>query len=89
MQMWLLLILSQYYGGTASYISENIQRMSVIQSVQHLELSNVLNFYWFSTHLHLHLSDAFIQSDLQLHSGYTFSLVCVFPGNGTHNLLRC
>ncbi len=54
MQMWLLLILSQYYGGTTSYISVNIQRMSVIQSVQHLELSNVLNFYWFSTHLMNH-----------------------------------
>ncbi len=39
--------------------------------------------------LHLHLADAFIQSDLQLHSGYTFSLVHVFPGNRTHNLLRC
>ncbi len=38
--------------------------------------------------LHLHLSDAFIQSDLQLHSGYTVSLVHVFPGNRTHNLLR-
>ncbi len=36
----------------------------------------------------MHLADAFIQSDLQLHSGYTFSLVCVFPGNRTHNLLR-
>ncbi len=36
-----------------------------------------------------HLVDAFIQSDLQLHSGYTFSLVCVFPGNRTHNLLCC
>ncbi len=31
--------------------------------------------------IHLHLSDAFIQSDLQLHSGYTFSLVHVFSGN--------
>ncbi len=39
--------------------------------------------------LHLHLADAFIQSDLHLHSGYTFSLVSVFPGNRTHNLLRC
>ncbi len=39
--------------------------------------------------LHLHLADAFIQSDLQLHSGYTFLLVHVFPGNRTHNLLRC
>ncbi len=27
-------------------------------------------------------------ADLQLHSGYTFSLVRVFPGNRTHNLLR-
>ncbi len=36
----------------------------------------------------MHLADDFIQSDLQLHSGYTFSLVCVFPGNRTHNLLR-
>ncbi len=34
------------------------------------------------------LADAFIQSDLQLHSGYTYSLVCVFPGNRTHKLLR-
>ncbi len=37
----------------------------------------------------MHLADAFIQSDLQLHLVYTFSLVCVFPGNRTHNLLRC
>ncbi len=36
----------------------------------------------------MNLADAFIQSDLQLHSGYTFSLVHVFPGNRTHNLLR-
>ncbi len=34
----------------------------------------------------MHLADAFIQRDLDLHSGYTFSLVCVFPGNRTHNL---
>ncbi len=36
----------------------------------------------------MHLADAFIQSDLQLHSGYTFSLVHVFPGNRTHNILH-
>ncbi len=36
-----------------------------------------------------HLADVFIQSDLQLPSGYTFSSVSVFPGNRTHNLLRC
>ncbi len=40
----------------------------------------------FCLFLHLHLADAFIQSDLQLHSGYTFLLVHVFPGNRTHNL---
>ncbi len=44
---------------------------------------------WPANSLHLHLADAFIQSDLQLHSGYTFSLVYVFPGNWTHNLLHC
>ncbi len=37
----------------------------------------------------MHLADTFIQSDLQLHSGYTFSLICVFPGNRTHNFLHC
>ncbi len=37
----------------------------------------------------MHSADAFIQSDLQLHSGYTFSLVYVFPGSQTHNRLRC
>ncbi len=29
--------------------------------------------------LHLHLSDAFIQSDLQLHSGYTFLISMCVP----------
>ncbi len=29
----------------------------------------------------MHLADAFIQSDLQLHSGYTFSLVCINQTN--------
>ncbi len=53
----------------------------------------MLNVAFSSTlHLHftfMHLADAFIQSDLQLHSGYTFSLVHVFSGNRTHNLLLC
>ncbi len=39
-------------------------------------------------HLHLHLSDAFIQSDLQLHSGYTF-LISIYhqfkPERGTES----
>ncbi len=37
----------------------------------------------------MHLADAFIQSDLQLYSGYTFSVVHGIPGNRTHNLLCC
>ncbi len=39
----------------------------------------------------MHLADAFIQSDLQLHSGYTFliSILYVFPGDQTHNLSCC
>ncbi len=44
--------------------------------------SDVITF----TFTFMHLADAFIQSDLQLHSGYTFLLVHVFPGNRTHNL---
>ncbi len=36
----------------------------------------------------MHLADAFIQSDLQGIQAIHFLLVCVFPGNQTHNLLR-
>ncbi len=46
-------------------------------------------YYFFLTFTFMHLADTFIQSDLQLHSGYTFLSVYVFPGNRTHNLLRC
>ncbi len=52
-------------------------------------LTGLWNIFYRNIWLHLHLADAFIQSDLQLHSGYTFSSVCVFPENRTHNLLRC
>ncbi len=34
-------------------------------------------------------SRRFYPKRLTVHSGYTFSLVCVFPGNRTHNLLPC
>ncbi len=48
-----------------------------------LQMINIVTFTF------MHLADAFIQSDSK-HSGYTFFLsVCVFPGNWTHNLLRC
>ncbi len=33
----------------------------------------------------IHLADAFIQSDLQSIQVIHFLLVCVFPGNRTHN----
>ncbi len=60
-----------------------------IKQLAPVRLSLAPHYY----HLHftitfMHLADAFIQSDLQLHSGYTCSLVHVFPGNRTHNLLR-
>ncbi len=59
-----------------------------------VNLATVLNknlglFWLLFTFTFMHLADAFIQSDLQLQPGYTFSLVCVFSGNLTHNLLRC
>ncbi len=41
--------------------------------------------------LFLHLADAFIQSDYfvdNIQAVHVLS-VCVFPGNWTHNLLRC
>ncbi len=37
-------------------------------------------------YLHLHLADAFIQSDLQGIQAIHFLSVRVFPGNRTHNL---
>ncbi len=36
-----------------------------------------------------HLADAFIQSDLQCIQVIHVLSLCVFPGNRTHNLLRC
>ncbi len=40
--------------------------------------------------LFLHLADAFIQSDFVDNiQAIHFLSVCVFPGNWTHNLLRC
>ncbi len=42
-----------------------------------------------STFTFMHLADAFIQSDLQCIQVIHFSSVHVFPGNRTHNLLRC
>ncbi len=43
----------------------------------------------FLYYLHFTFSRRFYPKRLTGHSGYTFSLVCVFPGNRTHNLLRC
>ncbi len=37
----------------------------------------------------MNLADAFIQSDLQCIQAIHVLSLCVFPGNRTHNLLRC
>ncbi len=37
----------------------------------------------------MHLADAFIQSHLQCIPAIHVLSLCVFPGNRTHNLLRC
>ncbi len=76
----------QLYHQKINYILNNISQLQFVQ-----ELSNKCSFGEHKRLIkkqqqHLHLSDAFIQSDLQLHSGYTFLLVHVFPGNRTHNL---
>ncbi len=39
--------------------------------------------------LHLHLADTFIQSDLQLHSGYTFLTSMCVPWESNPQPLRC
>ncbi len=81
---WLLL-----HG--ASYIS--IRSFCVVDSKRIVDYFSAwlikINSTQTFTFSFMHLADAFIQSDLQLHSGYTFSLVHVLPGNRTHNLLCC
>ncbi len=67
------------WRSVASMILKTAEGLCLDKSLLHLHF----------TFTFMHLADAFIQSDLQLHSGYTCSLVCVFPGNRTHNLLRC
>ncbi len=59
--------------------------------MQNLDPNHPLSFFMQNTVLvtftFMHLADAFIQSDLRLQAGYTFSLsVHVFPGNRTDNL---
>ncbi len=63
----------------------------VFHLLYHKQKSYLFGILLFTfTFTFMHLADAFIQSDLQLHSGYTFfSSVFVFPGNRTHNPLRC
>ncbi len=79
-QDWVVL----YVG---SGLASSLLRCSVISDLLKGFSVSVPDSYF--TFTFMHLADAFIQSDLQLHSGYTFSLVWVFPGNRTHNLLRC
>ncbi len=59
-------------------------------TAKHSLLSRQGGFFWLCWFHNMHLADAFIPKRLTVHSGYTFVLsVCVFPGNRTHNLLRC
>ncbi len=51
-----------------------------MQNSQFKKIKQIIINCFHVLHLHftfMHLADVFIQSDLQLHSGYTFSLVCV------------
>ncbi len=66
--------------------NECIHYTSFTNSIQKVYVYIYIHTFIFTF---MHLADAFIQSDLQLHLGYTFSLACVFPGNRTHNLLHC
>ncbi len=50
-------------------------------------MKNFLNDSTFETIMHL--ADTFIQSDLQCIQVIHVLSVYVFPGNRTHNLLRC
>ncbi len=56
-----------------------------------LKIFSVETLYNNATLLHLHLCiyRRFYPKRLTIAFRYTFSLVCVFPGNRTHNLLRC
>ncbi len=52
-----------------------------------IQLSEVV--YRHFTFTFMHLADTFIQSDLQCIPAIHVLSLCVFPGNRTHNLLRC
>ncbi len=50
----------------------------------------IMQIHWESfTFTFMHLADAFIQSDLQCIQAIHVLSLYVFPGNRTHNLLRC
>ncbi len=70
---------SAWHSGAAD-VPNNIESKPTPLVYGEFTLSLIFTFTF------MHLADAFIQSDLQLHSGYTFLSVYVFPGNRTHNL---
>ncbi len=55
-------------------LNQNNSRSKCLTPKTGMGRGTVLGLFTFTF---MHLADAFIQSDLQLHSGYTFSLVCV------------
>ncbi len=66
----------QWYSSTMAWRRVNSQQIFI--------------FKWTITFTFMHFTDAFIQSDLQCIQVIHYMLsLCVFPGNWTHNLLRC
>ncbi len=78
------MVLIYFYRSTHWFLHElhsrtlRLRELHLPQHYQHYRSRFTFTF--------MHLADAFIQSDLQLHSGYTFVLVHVFPGNRANNL---
>ncbi len=75
-QLLALAILINMNNNYTTFI--NVSHSLPSLSHTHTQRTIYTHFVTF-TFTFMHFADAFIQSDLQLHSGYTFSLVHVFP----------
>ncbi len=67
-------------------IPRKVNQNKTLRSDSHKTVFSASLFQDKFRYLHLHLSDAFIQSDLQRIQAIHFLSVHVFPGNQTHNL---
>ncbi len=61
----------------------------LLEHLERLKVYELLAFWKVCTFTFMHLADAFIQSDLQCIQDIHFFHYSAFPGNRTHNLLRC